>query len=91
MVSWWGEFLSNWTFNESAVFHFEDAVKDIKRAVIVRDDKDAGVLLAGDFGEEEITWARGRDWDEDPPWDEEDASPSSPPTNPRSAPPPIWF
>jgi hypothetical protein len=39
-------------FDEATVFHFEDAVEDIERAVIVRDDDDAGVLLAGDFGEE---------------------------------------
>ena len=33
---------------EETVFHFEDAVKDVERAVVVRDDDDAGALLVGD-------------------------------------------
>jgi hypothetical protein len=33
---------------EETVFHFEDAVKDVEGAMIVRDDDDAGALLMGD-------------------------------------------
>ena len=33
---------------EETVLHFQDAVKDVEGAVVVRDDDDAGALLVGD-------------------------------------------
>lgn len=36
---------------DSTVLHFQNAVKDVERAVIVCHDEDAGIPLVGDFGE----------------------------------------
>jgi hypothetical protein len=65
------------------------------------DDFDGG-FEDGDFedGDDADVDAGGRTWDEDVPWDEDDAAPPpvkpaappSPPTNPRpAAPPTVWF